>query len=556
MFAFDYIIVGGGSAGCVLASRLSENPDTTVALLEAGPEDKSPLISTPLGIIGLMNLPRFNWKFESQPEPYLNNRPQYCPRGKGLGGSSSINAMIYIRGHADDYANWTEEGNSEWTYADLLPYFKKAMHQERGECDWHGTDGPLNVTDAPYRHPVSESFLLATLEAGHKYNPDFNGASQEGMGWYQLTMKDGERCSAARAYLHPVRDRKNLTVITEAQTTRVLFKGRQATGVEVVVDGKMKTLQANREVLLCAGSLQSPQLLMLSGVGDAAELQKHSIPVHHILPGVGKNLQEHSDVVITQRRKKWDTLSFSPVQGVRMLGDFWHYYRNRTGLLAIPPVEVGGFFKSSPEVDRPDIQIQFIPMLTDDHGRNLKIMTGWGYSTHINLLRPKSRGHLALASSDPFDAPEIHLNMMSDPDDMDILVKGLKKLREIYAAKPLQKYAGEEVFPGSSVQSDTEIAEFIRQKAAHVYHPVGTCKMGRGYGSVVDYQLRVHGLERLRVVDASIMPTLVSGNTNAPVIAIAEKAADMIQKSWIQPELALDSEALNQSQIMTEPEGV
>ena len=362
------------------------------------------------------------------------------------------------------------------------------------------------------------------------------------MGWYQLTMKNGERCSAAKAYLHPVRHRRNLTVLTESRTCRILFEGRQATGIEILRKGQKEQLTARREVVLCAGSLQSPQLLMLSGVGDAAELQKHKIPAHHILPGVGKNLQEHTDIVVVQRRKKRDTLSFSPLQGVRMLPELWHYFQNRKGLLAIPPVEAGGFLKSSLDVERPDFQLQFIPMLTDDHGRNLKIMAGWGYSAHITLLRPKSRGFLMLSSSDPLDAPDIHLNMLSDPDDMEVLVKGVKALRDIFAAESLKKHAGEEVFPGHHVQTDEEIADFIRQKAAHVYHPVGTCKMGADEAAVVDYQLRVHGLKGLRVVDASVMPTLVSGNTNAPVIAMAEKASDMILQSWLQPELTMEAE--------------
>ena len=477
--------------------------------------------------------------------------PSTAQGEKALGGSSTINAMIYIRGQAEDYEFWTEPGNSDWTFDDLLPYFKRAMNQERGESDLHGINGPLNVTDAPFRHPISERFLLAALESGYTFNPDFNGSVQEGFGWYQLTMKDGERCSSARAYLHPVRERENLRVMTETHTCQVRFKGRQAAGVEVIQQGKKKTVWANREVLLCAGSLQSPQILMLSGVGDAAELQKHKIPIHHILPGVGKNLQEHTDIVVTQRRRKRDTLSFSPLQGLRMIPEFWRYYRKRNGMLTIPPVETGGFIKSSPEVDRPDLQIQFIPMLTDDHGRNLRAMSGWGYSTHINLLRPKSRGYLALASKDPLDSPEIHLNMLSDSEDMEVLIKGVKKLRKIYGATAWQRYAGHEVFPGEDVQSDEDIAGFIREKAAHVYHPVGTCKMGLGYGSVVDYQLKVHGLEGLRVVDASIMPTLVSGNTNAPVIAMAEKAADMILKSWTQPEFELE-----QGDKHLEPESV
>ena len=528
MSAFDFVIVGGGSAGCVLANRLSASGEYSVCVLEAGREGKSALINTPLGILGLMNTGRYNWQFQGEPEPSQNNRSHYCPRGKALGGSSAINAMLYIRGDREDYESWTPSGNPEWTFDDLLPYFKRSMNQERGASEYHGTGGPLNVSEAPCRHPLAERFLLAAIETGYTYNNDFNGPEQTGMGWYQLTMHNGERCSAARAYLFPVEERSNLTIISQAYATRILLEGRRAVGVEYEHENQTQTITAKREVLLCAGAVQSPQLLMLSGIGDPAELNKHDISVVHELPGVGKNLQEHADVVVVQRRKKRDGVSLNPFQLMMQSGEFWKYWRHRKGLLSIPPVEAGGFIKSDPSLDRPDLQLQFIPALFDNHGRDYRLMMGWGYSVHINVLRPKSRGELTLRSANPKDSPKLQFNMMSHPDDVALMIKGIRLMREVFAAPAFAEHQGEEVFPGSHLQSDEELAEFIREKGGHVYHPACTCKMGEGADAVVDYRLRVHGMENLRVVDISILPELISGNTNAPAMAIGEKASDMI----------------------------
>ncbi|WP_230460530.1 GMC family oxidoreductase [Sansalvadorimonas verongulae] len=547
MSAFDFVIIGGGSAGCVLANRLSASGEYSVCLLEAGREGKSsPLISMPFGIIGLMNSSLYNWQFQGELEPSQNNRSHYCPRGKALGGSSAINAMLYIRGHKTDYDNWTPPGNSEWTFDDLLPYFKRSMNQERGTSEFHGIGGPVNVCDAPYRHPLAERFILASLEAGHSYNNDFNGAEQNGMGWYQLTMQGGERCSAARGYLFPIEDRKNLTVISQAYATRILLDGKRAAGVAYEHAGQMQTVTAKKEVVLSAGAVQSPQLLMLSGIGDPAELEKHNIPLTHKLPGVGKNLQEHADTVIVQRRKKHDSISLNPLRLVMQAGELWKYWRDRTGLLSMPPVEAGGFMKSDPSLDKPDLQLQCIPALFDDHGRDYRLMMGWGYSVHINLLRPKSRGELTLRSADPKDPPKIQFNMMSHPDDIATMVKGVRMVREIFAAPAFAEHNGEEVFPGTHRQSDEELVEFIREKGGHIYHPACTCKMGEGEEAVVDYRLRVHGMENLRVVDISILPELIGGNTNAPAIAIGEKASDMILADAEAPEVV-------QTDLFTEP---
>ncbi|WP_281646931.1 choline dehydrogenase [Parendozoicomonas sp. Alg238-R29] len=549
MSSYDFVIIGGGSAGCVLANRLSANGQYSVCLLEAGRDGKSALVDTPMGILGLMNTSRYNWQFQGGPEPFQNNRTHYCPRGKALGGSSAINAMLYIRGHKDDYENWTPSGNPEWTFDDLLPYFKRSMHQERGESERHGVGGPLNVCDAPYRHPVAERFVMATVEVGHTYNPDFNGSDQNGMGWYQLTMKNGERCSAAKAYLFPIEGRDNLTIISQAYVTRILFEGKRAVGAEYEHQGKIQAVEARREVLLCAGAVQSPQLLMLSGVGDPDELGKHGISVVHPLTGVGKNLQEHADAVLVQRRKKHDSVSLNPLQLMTQGGEFWKYWRNRKGLLSMPPVEAGGFMKSDPSLDRPDLQVQCIPALFDDHGRNFRLMMGWGYSVHINLLRPKSRGTLTLNSSDPKDKPKLQFNMMSHPDDVALMIKGLRMMREVFAAPAFEEFKGEEVFPGSQAQSDEELAEFIRERGGHVYHPACTCKMGEDEEAVVDYRLRVHGMENLRVVDISILPDLISGNTNAPAIAIGEKASDMILSDTQESEEAQE-ERVEQKQVV------
>jgi choline dehydrogenase-like flavoprotein len=525
---FDYLVIGGGSAGCVLASRLSEDPAVSVCLVEAGPADSSVLLHCPAALALLAQTGGASWRFETVPQAGLNGRRGYQPRGKVLGGSSSINAMCYTRGVPADYDRWAAEGNAGWGFADLLPYFKKAEHNERGADAHHGTGGPLNVKDLTTPNRFGPVFVEAAVQAGHPRNPDFNGARQEGVGAYQVTHKNGERCSAAKAYLTPNLGRPNLTVMTGAHATRLLLDGRRAVGVEVRVGGALQTLQARREVLLTAGALQSPQLMMLSGIGPGAQLQSHGIGVVHDLPGVGANLHDHPDVVqVVDTPGLTELFGLSLRGALNMLGGVIEWRRARTGLLTTNYAEAGGFIKSGPDEALPDLQLHFVVGKLIDHGR--KTVFGHGYSCHVCLLRPKSRGALTLASADPFAAPLIDPNFLADPDDLQRLVRGFKLMRTILQQPALAGYRGRELPASAGAQTDAQIEQFIRDHADTIYHPVGTCRMGSGPTDVVDAGLRVHGLQGLRVVDASIMPSIVGGNTNAPVIAIAEKAADLIK---------------------------
>jgi choline dehydrogenase len=537
---FDYIIVGGGSAGCVLANRLSSDPAVKVCLLEAGPADKSPFIRMPIGIVFMMMSRTMNWRYYTEPQPFLNNRYLYWPRGKTLGGSSSSNAMVYTRGHAADYDQWASLGNPGWSYADVLPLFKRSEHHERGATPFHGVNGPLNVADLRTPNLLSGVFVQAGVETGQVRNNDFSGASQEGVGLYQVTQKNGERWSVSRAYLHPVMARPNLTVVTDALASRVLFAGKRAIGVNYLKGGKELTVLASREVILSGGAINSPQLLMLSGVGPADELARHKIPLVHALPGVGQNLQDHLDVLVVHKCVKPVSLGIS---FRNLLAQSWHlltYLVQRKGPLTTNAAEGGGFVKSDASQAIPDLQYHFTPATLDDHGRNLSraafTLFGHGYALHVCDLRPKSRGAIGLNSSDPRQAAMIEPNYLSHPDDMATLVKGVKAARKLLAAKAFDPYRGEELFPGQQVQTDDEIRDFIRRKAGTIYHPVGTCKMGQDPMAVVDARMKVHGMTGLRVVDASIMPTLVGGNTNAPTVMIAEKAADMILQEQAAPQ--------------------
>ncbi len=525
---YDYIIIGGGSAGCVLAARLSEDPKVQVALLEAGPRDDSVLIHCPAGLALLAKSGQANWGLQTVPQAGLNGRRGYQPRGKVLGGSSSVNAMIYTRGHPRDYDDWAAQGNPGWAWSDVLPFFKRAEHNERGADDFHGSGGPLNVMDlrSPNRH--SPDFVQAGIQAGYAHNTDFNGAEQEGVGLYQVTHKNGERYSAAKAYLTPHRARANLHVLTGAQATRILLEGQRAVGVAFVQDGQQREIRAKREVLLSAGALLSPQLLMLSGIGPADQLRTHGITPLHELPGVGRNLQDHVDVVLVYDAPQLtDLFGLSFKGALNMLRGIFEWRRQRSGMLTTNFAEAGGFIRSQADEPIPDLQLHFVVGKLVNHGRTTT--TGHGYSCHVCLLRPKSRGSVRLASADPLAAPLIDPAFLAERDDMDRLIRGFKLMRSILSQPALARFGARELPASAQAHSDAQIEAFIRNHADTIYHPVGSCRMGPGPMDVVDAQLRVHGLKGLRVVDASVMPSLVGGNTNAPVIMMAEKAAGLIR---------------------------
>lgn len=524
--AFDYIIIGAGSAGCVLANRLSADPKVRVLLLEAGPRDWHPFIHMPAGLAKLVGKKGVNWDYDTAPEPHLDNRVLWWPRGKVLGGSSSINAMCYIRGHARDYDDWAAQGATGWDWKSVLPYFKRSEGNRRGRDDLHGELGPLAVSDLRYTNPLSQVFIDAAAQAGYPRNDDFNGRVQEGVGFYQVTQKDGARCSAAVAYLHPVQHRKNLVVRTGAMVSRITFDKGRANGVTCAANGTAFHYECTREVLLSGGAINSPQLLMLSGVGPAAQLQRHGIKVVHDAPNVGENLQDHLDVCTLQHSTQ--PITYDRASDAKIAFDY--FLRGHRGAGSSNIAEAGGFLRSPLAPDgRPDIQLHFVPAMLDDHGRHR--LRGDGYTLHACFLRPRSRGRISIVSPRAQDKARIEANYLSDPEGFDLrmMVECAKAARAIFRQPAFDAFRGAPIFPARDDLDDKGLEAFVRAKAETVYHPVGTCRMGSDEASVVDPQLRVRGVEGLRVVDASVMPTLIGGNTNAPTMMIAERVAELMR---------------------------
>ncbi len=526
---YDYVIVGAGSAGCVLAARLTEDPAIRVLLLEAGPVNKSWAIDMPSGMGTLLSSDRFNWAYTSEPEPHLDNRRLGHPRGRVLGGSSSINGMMYVRGHARDYDHWAQQGVKGWSYAAMLPYFKRAERHEKGADEYRGADGPLFVSSPRIeRSPLAEAFIRAGIEAGYPYTADANGQQQEGFGPMDRTTRAGKRWSVGRGYLAPASARPNLTVVTGALVRRILFEGRQAVGVAYALDGRASEARAEREVILSGGAFNSPQILQLSGIGPADHLRENGIDVCLDLPGVGSNLNDHPDIVIQHRCLQPASIyPATTAPGKWLVGLQW--FLTHDGWAASNHFEAGAFIRSRAGIEHPDLQLTFMPLGVKPG--TVESLPFHAFQVHIDLMRARSRGTVRLRSADPAQHPAICFNYMADPVDRADMRAGVRLTREVLAQKALDSYRGEEVYPGPQVQSDDAIDAWVRQAVETCYHPVGTCKMGLASDAmaVVDGELRVHGLEALRVVDASIMPMIVSGNTNAPTIAIAERASDMIR---------------------------
>ena len=555
---YDFIILGAGSAGCVLANRLSANPNFTVCLIEAGSKDNDMRLHVPLGFAFLGEGSKYSWNYNTEPQKEFEkviltepassvvdstgelheveaqseeHRRGYQPRGKTLGGSSSINAMLYVRGHKWDYDHWSELGNDGWSFDEVLPYFKKAEHNEVFDNEFHGKNGPLNVSKIRHKNKSVDDFVK-TGSSIFGFNEDFNGESQEGVGYYQTTQKDGKRCSAAKAYLVPILDRENLTILTDTNVDKIIIEDGRASGVLCInEEGEKFEVNAKKEVLLSSGAFGSPQILLRSGIGPREEIVKHGIEHKVDLPGVGKNLQDHIDYISVHKHKSINLIGFSlGTIFLKFPYEILKYILTRTGLFTSTVAEAGGFIRSRNDISIPDIQLHFAPGMVVDHGRQQ--LWGTGISCHTCLLRPKSRGEVTLKSADPFEDPKIDPKFLSHPDDMKDMIEGYKKMMKIMNKEPLSKYTSKHVYRPIDLDDDNDIEQAIREEADTVYHPVGTCMMGKDEMAVVNNKLKVYKLDGLRVVDASIMPTLIGGNTNAPTIMIAEKASDLIIEDW------------------------
>lgn len=529
---FDFIIIGAGSAGATLASRLTENSQFSVCLIEAGGKDKSPFIHIPFGLAFLSRMTNLGWEYDTEAQSHLNNRKLFWPRGKVLGGSSSLNAMCYIRGVPEDYDLWSDMGAKGWDWQTVLPYFKKSEKQQHGESELHGADGYLSVSDLRHTNPLSDSFVDAAQGIGLAKVTDFNSKEREGLGFYQVTQENGQRCSTAKGYLTPALTRSNLTVITKALVEKIQINDGVATGVKLQVNGESIELTASKEVLLSAGAINSPQVLMLSGVGPKEHLTEKGIETIVDLPGVGQNLQDHLDAIVQHRCKSRESYSISLALIPRYVKAAFNYMFNRKGLMTSNVAEAGGFDKTQSAGDIPDIQYHFLPAILLNHGRTTAF--GYGYGVHVCGLYPKSRGEIKLRSNNPNDLAMIDPHYLEHPDDQKVMIDGVRRARKILAAPSFEKYNSWEIGPGPEAQTDEQILAFVRKKAETIYHPVGTCKMGNieEEMTVVDSELKVKGIKGLRVVDASVMPTLVGGNTNAPTIMIAERCADLIKQQY------------------------